>query len=273
MTAISLIATLGAEPQVISLATQLLLRNSEPLASVLVVHTRPSRPPVDGALAALRAAFARHADWPPLTTHMLPTDDVLTPAEIDAFERALFTLIRDELLRERRVHLLLAGGRKPMAMVGAGVAQMLLGPSDRLWYLYSDERLRQSGRLTLEAGDHAQLIAIPLPRQGDAPPHFTRAVRAETPADARRAIDAAREQRLRRFVETTLTPAERAVALMVARDVLTTREIAAQLHKSPKTVTNQLNSIYSKLESAFGLQPDKGVKREFLRRELRAYLG
>lgn len=273
MSAIRLIATLGFEPQVISLATQLLLRDGVPVASVVVIHTRPHHPSVRDALRALRAVFARHPDWPPLTTHELPIDDVLTPAEMDCFERALFDLMRAALLHEERVHLLLAGGRKPMAMVGASVAHMLLGPSDRLWYLYSDEGLRRSGRPILADGDHAQLIPIPLPQQGDAPPHLTRAVQAETPAAARREIDAARAQRLRYFVETTLTPAERAVALLVARDVLTTREIAAQLHKSPKTVTNQLNSIYSKLESAFGLQPDKGVKREFLRRELRAYLG
>jgi len=65
-----------------------------------------------------------------------------------------------------------------------------------------------------------------------------------------------------------LTVAEREVALLVAQNVLTVKEIAIQLHKSPKTVTNQLNTIYSKLESYFGLQPDLGVKREFLRRAL-----
>ena len=47
-------------------------------------------------------------------------------------------------------------------------------------------------------------------------------------------------------------------------------QIAQRLSKSAKTVTNQFNSIYSKLESAFGLSPDVGLKREFLRRELGA---
>jgi hypothetical protein len=48
--------------------------------------------------------------------------------------------------------------------------------------------------------------------------------------------------------------------------------MAARLHKSPKTITNQLTTIYSKLESAFGLQTDVGVKREFVRQELGPYL-
>ena len=63
------------------------------------------------------------------------------------------------------------------------------------------------------------------------------------------------------------------MARLVAHQVLTVEEMAAHLHKSPKTVTNQLTVIYQKLESSFGLQPDQGVKREFLRRELAGYFG
>ncbi len=173
------------------------------------------------------------------------------------------------LSRSMQVHLLLAGGRKSMALVGLSVAQLLLGADDHVWYLHSDEGLRTSRRSQLVGDDVAQLIEIPLPRLSVAPPQLTRLFQAETPDAARQTLAAEQRRQVQHFLDHGLTAAERELALLVAQNVLTVKEIAAQLHKAPKTVTNQLNVIYSKLESEFGLQPDVGVKREFLRRALR----
>ncbi len=267
-----LIATLGAEAQVISLATQLFLQQGEPLCAVVVLHSDPAYAPVNQALSELCAAFADQPTWPPLQTVDLPLVDVLTPAQLEQFSNSLYTTLKSWLARAVRIHLLLAGGRKSMAMLGMSVAQTLLGPDDHLWYLHSDEPLRTSGRHQLTATDQAQLIEIPLPALAPAPPRFTRSFQAATPAAARQALSAEHQRRLQYFLDHELTRAERELALLVAQEVGTVAEIAARLHKAPKTVTNQLNTIYSKLESFFGLQADVGVKREFLRREVGVWL-
>lgn len=261
-----LVATLGAEPQVISLATQLLLRQTEPLVNVVVLHTHEQFMPVAKALPMLQSHFADRPAWPPLNTVLIPTQDVLSPEQLDEFANTLYHTLKQWIAASYRVHLLLAGGRKPMAMLGMSIAQMLLGPDDRVWYLHSDETLRQSGRMLLEADDQAELIAIPLPTLSPTPAHFRHAFQAETPNDARHRLAEEQTRRIAYFLQNELTAAEREVATLVATEVLTVKEIAARLHKSPKTVTNQLNTIYSKLESRFGLAPDVGVKREFLRR-------
>lgn len=155
-----------------------------------------------------------------------------------------------------------------MAMVGMSVAQLVLGPDDHVWYLHSSEDLRLSGRTAPAEGDHVTLVPIPLPRLAVAPPAYLRALQSPTRAGALASLDAQQGEQLRRFLDHELTPAERDLALLVAAEVLSVEQVAGRLHKSPKTVTNQLNSIYSKLESAFGLSPDVGMKREFLRREL-----
>ena len=266
-----LIATLGAEPQVVSLATQCLLARGLDMQTVVVLHTAARKAPISTALPTLEGTFAAQSGWPCLKSVALPLDDVLTPDDMEVFAAALFDEIKRWLSVDAQVHLLLAGGRKPMAMMGMSVAQMLLGPEDHVWYLYSDDALRASGRMTMKEGDEAELIEVPLSRNAPAPPRFTRAFQANTPAEARSALVREQQRRLAHFVETELTPAEREVAALVAQEVLTVNEMAARLHKAPKTVSNQLNSVYSKLESAFGLLPDKGVKREFLRRELGAY--
>lgn len=266
-----LIATLGAEPQVISLATEYFVQQGEALSAVVVLHTDASYEPVATALPALQATFAAQTAWPLLYLQLAPITDVLDPAQFEQFSQSLYTVLKTWLARPARVHLLLAGGRKSMTMLGMSVAQLLLGPDDHIWYLHSDEPLRKAGRMVKAAGDQVQLIEIPLPRFTAAPPLFTRPFQAATPADALHELDVEQHKRCEHFVQQELTPAERQVAALVVQDVLTVKEIAARLHKSPKTVTNQLNTIYSKLESAFGLQPDIGVKREFLRRALGAY--
>lgn len=164
-----------------------------------------------------------------------------------------------------RVHLLLAGGRKSMAMVGLSVAQLLLGPADCVWHLYSDEGLRRSGRTTVTDGDEVTLIPIPLAPPALAAPVYTPVVQAASPSAARATLADEQQRRLARFLHHELTPAEREVATLIAGEVLTVTEVAARLGKQRKTVTNQLTTIYSKLESFFGLTPDVGTKREFLR--------
>jgi DNA-binding CsgD family transcriptional regulator len=235
---------------------------------VVVLHTTAHLPPVSAALPALQASFAAQPAWPPLLLDELPLDDVLSPVELDAFAERLYTQLRGWVMQGTRVHLLLAGGRKSMAMVGMSVAQLVLGPDDHVWYLHSSDELRRSGRTAPADGDAVTLVPIPLPRLAVAPPAFLAALQSPTRAGALAALDARHSERLRHFLDHDLTPAERALALLVGEDLLTVEQMARRLHKSAKTVTNQLNSIYSKLESAFGLSPDIGLKREFLRREL-----
>jgi len=111
-----------------------------------------------------------------------------------------------------------------------------------------------------------QLIELPLAPPLAAPPRFTRSFDADTPAAARLALSEAEQARRRHFLAHELTPAERTVAMLFAQEVMTVEEAARRLVKQPKTITNQLTTIYAKLESYFGLTPDVGTKREFLRR-------
>lgn len=268
-----LVATLGAGAPVIPISVQLLLRQGIQLDSVEILHTDRTQEPIATALRRNQTLFAQQSDWPQLLTTQMPIVDVLTTEELDIFATALFTTLKRWLSDGYTVHLLLAGGRKPMAMLGMTVAQMLLGAEDRVWYLHSEEALRQSARPLLTAQDEARLIPIPLPPLAAAPSPFARLFTADTPDAARRELAEAHAQRRRHFVEHELTETERTLARLVVQEVLTVEELAQRLHKSPKTITNQLGSIYSKIESVFGLQPDRGVKREFLRRELAPYFG
>lgn len=267
-----LVTTLGAEAPVVAITTQLLLSENVPLTAVELLYTLTGASAIRDAVDEVRGVFAAHDDWPLLHCVQLPVGDVLSPDELRLFGNALFAALKKWLRQGYQVHLLLAGGRKSMAMIGVTTAQLLFGPEDRLWYLYSDDALRASGRHTLRNSDDARLIPIPLPPPLTAPV-YGHALEANSPDEARSLLARQVSDQRRRFVEEELTAAERAVARCVVEDVATVAEMAARLHKAPKTVTNQLTSIYAKLEAVFGLQADVGVKREFLRRELGGWFG
>ena len=158
----TLIATLGAEPQVVTLATQMLLRNGVSLAHVVVLHTHVSHLPMAEALPRLQGAFAQRPGVPPLLCVPVPVDDVLAPWELDCFADVLFAQIQAAQAQGLGIHLLLAGGRKSMTMVGMSVAHLLLGAGDTVWYLYSAPELRIAGRMWLHESERAELIAVPI---------------------------------------------------------------------------------------------------------------
>lgn len=266
-----LVATLGAEPQVISLTTQCLLRSGELLERVILLHTDRTQAPIAQSLPPLENLFANQPGWPPLEPLALAAGDVLTPAQIQSFSDTLFLTLKRGLQDGYRIHLLLAGGRKPMAIMGASVAQMLLGSEDCVWYLHSSQALRASGALLDTDAASVQLVRVPLPRLNVPSPRYTVSFAANSPNMALAALEDAQTRRLRYFVQHELTAAERQLAQLAATEVLTVEQMAQRLHKSQKTIANQLNAIYGKMEAALGLQPDRSVKREFLRRELAGY--
>jgi len=87
-----LVATLGAEPQVVTLATNLLMRQSA-LARVVALHTDAQHPPIDRALPALHTAWSARVDLPPLTCAAVAVTDMLTPSDFEHFANALFDLL------------------------------------------------------------------------------------------------------------------------------------------------------------------------------------
>ena len=108
-----LLAILGAEPQVISLATELLLAQRAPLR-VVVIHTRRERAPIDRALEAVEASFAAEPSWLPLQTDRIPGGDVIFLDELSQFADTPYAVVLRWLCAGVQMHLLLAG-RKSMA--------------------------------------------------------------------------------------------------------------------------------------------------------------
>lgn len=258
-----LVATIGAEPQVIAIAAQLLLQRRESLKAVEVLHTNPFLEPINSAMSALKDMFGKRPDWPDLKETQIQTDDLLLREDLEEFETILFQSLKNWKFQDYRVRLLLAGGRKTSSMVGMVTAQMVFDRWDKVLYLSSDEKLRESRRYILEPEDKAQLHEIYFPVSVMANGSST-IMGSDTPAEARQRLEQDNQEKMEQFF-AKLTSTERMIAKAVATSTLSTKELAAQLNRSSATISNTLTRIYRKMEDVWGVTLHKGIKREKLR--------
>ncbi len=251
-----LIATLGAAPQVVTLALDALLAAGAAVSRVIVVHTLPDREPIRSSLARLRREFLiarRYGEELLFVPHLLagqsgPLLDLTTPREIDEAFQSLYTLLRQHKQAGRLIHLSIAGGRKTMALFAMAAAQILFDADDRVWHLSSRQDLMNTKALHTEDPEAAVLIPVPVAAWGHL--HRDSASMAEY------------------FLHHVLTPAEREVTELLIREGLSNMALAERLGKSPKTIANQLTSVYAKFGQYFNLSspPDRALLLVFLGR-------
>ncbi|MFN8493523.1 MAG: CRISPR-associated ring nuclease [Caldilineaceae bacterium] len=259
-----LIATVDDEYQEVSLTTQLLLEQHEPLTHVVILCQLSDKYPI-------QQNFDGQLGWPYLVFREIPFNNRLKPEQFDSFTSALFAEIKEWLNKTYRIHLLLSGECKAMTMLGMIVAQLLLGSEDCIWYLTRDSALQESRRLLKSDGDHVELIKIHFPHPIPIPVRFTRLMTSESLDEACAELTNEHQRRLKYFVDNILTKRERDIAILIAKK-LPNKKIAQHLDKDEKTIKNQITSIYKKLEEQFAFLANPQLKREFLQRNLQKWL-
>jgi CRISPR-associated protein Csx14 len=274
----TLIATLGSEPQVVTIVLDRLLAEGHRIDQVVVVYT---------AADVVKAAMARWAGefdgtvYPGVTLRTAPVvgpegavEDFRTGADVSALLRTLYREVRDVKQQGRTVHLCVSGGRKVMAIAGMVVAQLLFGPDDRVWHLMSEGwRPGSEQRLHLRSEERIWLVPVPVLRWTESAALLAALGDLDDPAEAIRRQEAlARSEAMRRrreFVERWLTRAEREVVALACAG-LDNATIAIRLHKSEQTVANQLTKAYAKLGEWLGF-PERPPERSVLIAELAPY--
>ena len=185
-----------------------------------------------------------------------PVKDIATEADTAALLRTLYQTVLAEKRAGSQVHLSIAGGRKPMAVYGMVVAQLLFDETDRLWHLLSENwRPGDSREMHVIPGREGHLVAVPVLRWSNISPASTELMLYEDPWEAIQAQRSMRKQqdwrRKREFVEGHLTRAEREVFRLACQTGLSNAAIAEELGKAEKTVANQFTKIFAKLSTHF----------------------
>ncbi len=249
-----MIATLGSEPQVITIVLDLLAERGISVRRMVILHNDPSQEPTLSSLTTLRKELDANPRYPGLKWHGVilrdgqgnPIQDITTPEHAQAVFKAIYRAVEEAKREGLTVHLSAAGGRKAMAMYAALTAQLLFDIHDRLWNLVSTPALLSERRLHPRPGE-ASLLPVPvLP--------WRIGLTEKT-----------------RFLHQVLTPAEAEVLELVARERLTDKEVAARRYTTNKTTSDHLSVIYSKLHTFLGLRDDVRVDKRTLIAEFSPY--
>jgi len=274
----TLIATLGSEPQVVTIVLDRLLAEGYRIDQAVVVHTAADV--VQAAMARLAAEFDG-AVYPSVrlrTAPVMGADGAVTDFrdedDVAALLKILYHEVRDAKRQGRTVHLCISGGRKVMGIAAMVVAQLLFGPDDRVWHLMSEGwQPGSEKRMHLRPEDQAWLVPVPVLRWTDSAALLSALGDLDDPAEAiRRQETLARSQEMRRrreFVEHWLSKAEREVVAL-ACEGLDNAAIARGLYKSEQTVANQLTKAYARLGEWLGF-PERPPERSVLIAELAPY--
>lgn len=233
-----LISTLGSEPQVVTLALDALIAMDIAIDRVDVVHTHPNYEPIYSALKRLQQEFVINRVYSNIqyVTHPLMSDngiltDVVSTQDIEDAFNSLYLLIRQHKRLGNTIHLCIAGGRKTTTVFALSVAYALFDNTDYIWHLVSHPSIIQSK--VMHASKGVQLIPVPF---------------------LNLSVDDTQKQHVLTFLSHVLTDVEREIVILMIREGLTNREIAERLHKSIKTVANQLTTIYEKMYRHFALK-------------------
>lgn len=253
-----LIATLGGEPQVVTQVSDLLEVQAYQIRKVIVIHTVATS--VREALQLLAGEFKSTGGCAyqavPIVGQDGPVKDIATEADTGALLRTLYQTVLAEKRAGNRIHLSIAGGRKPMAVYGMVVAQLLFDASDRLWHLLS-ATWRSGDPRVMHAppGHEGHLVTVPILRWSNISLAATELMLYEDPWEAIQAQRSMKKQegwrRKREFVEGHLTRAERELFQLACQTGLGNAAIAEKLGKAEKTVANQFTRIYTKLSAHF----------------------
>jgi len=267
----TMIATLGVEPQVVTIALDSLIGQGKNINEVTVFYTE--HPAILEALSIVEGEF-KGGVYPGISFKARvisstkgPVKDFQGEEELRALLRTLYTEIRQVRQKRHPIHLCISGGRKVMGIMAMTVAQLLFGPEDRVWYLITEGWKPGTAR-QLHANGSAQsrLIPVPVLRWQEAGILMEAVTELDDPREMlawyHRLTKRAQEKRQAEFIKHWLTAAERRVARLACRGY-DNATIASRLGKREQTVANQLRSVYEKLREWLGF-PDYNVDRSVL---------
>jgi len=273
-----LVATLGVEPQVVTITLDMLLSNGWAISETVVICTKTPR--VQEALKIIEEEF-QGAAYPGVRLRAVPVasaegmaGDFCTGEELQGLLRTLYVEIRRARQTGHVVHLCVSGGRKVMGIMGMVVAQLLFGPEDCAWHLVTEGWQPGAGRqLHLPPGQGVWLVPVPVLRWSEAGVLMQTVAELNDPAEVvawhEKISRAGQVKRQREFIERWLTRAEREVVRLACRG-MDNAAIADALYKREQTVANQLRGVYEKFREWLGY-PEGNVDRHRLIAEFAPY--
>ncbi|GJM40641.1 MAG: histidine kinase [Ardenticatenaceae bacterium] len=271
------VATLGGQPQVVSLAIDALLDRGVRLETVLLIHLDMTAPRMETAVQKIITSLAapRYKDislkFQPIKTSAGPLADIRDEADAHAAWEAISQLLIQLKNKQHILHVCISGGRQMLGFMTMSAAMLHFGHEDTLWHSYTPDAwlpsTRDGGLMHLPPDAGFQLIEVPMMPWGSYFPALRQLTRPVTNgsdvlAAPRQVLDELEYSR-RTAVFQRLTPRQKDVLNALASG-LSPREVADELVISLKTVNSHKTIILAECRNAWGMQESAWLDYRFI---------
>lgn len=282
----TLLATLGAQPQVVTFTLDLLLRHEFPISEVIVIHPHATQKRLQDSLEKLNAEFVGdryqfggqaitcHFRPKVLELDATPLDDITDSTGAKGARETIYHFIQELKQQPRHIHLSVTGGRRLMSLLAISAAQLKFDPFDHIWHIYTPEAVKEEvkeGRqmhVSPDAG--VKLIEMPFIPLGA---YFAG---IEHVADSTQAVQRHMDQQEHRRcqqVEQALGHKRPLEILQAFARGLNPQEVADALYISLSTVSSHTSKIFTECRTAWDLPANYALTYHFLREHFRKYFG
>jgi len=258
-----LLATLGQRPEAITMALDMLMPRYH-YEKVGILHTDAHLSEIADSLKELTDEWQRAYVDLPLLLHPLTYPnrealiDIRDQRSAEAYYRAVVEVLKDYRSQWYTVHLLVAGGRKAMSIFATLAAGLIFSSNDRVWTVLTPPHLMKKGVFHPPTGSNEAIDVIQLPIQPSR--QLAGVLKMKQLDDLIGSSATPRDT----FMEN-LTPQENKLTGFIQQHPYATNsELSHIMGKHPKTIENQLRSIYSKLEMYFDVRLDANRKKQVL---------
>ncbi len=278
-----LVAPLGGQPQIVTFALDWLLAQGINVDEVIIIHL--AAPRYRQAYRRLAEAFpgdrygdrAIHLRGVAVMRQDRALADVCDTADADAVWHTVHELIAALKSRGLRLHLLLTGGRRLMALMAVSAALLHLEHGDRAWHLYTPDDVVAAAYngvlLHVPADAGVQLIEVPLAPLGAYFPGLRpllNASPAEVVAARTHWLDEVEQSRCRAVLERLSE--RQADVLRAFAEGLAPAQVADRLAITLKTVDAHKTVILAECRVAWSLAEDERLSYHWLREKFGRYL-
>lgn len=281
---ITVVATLGGQPQVITFAVDALLEDYA-ISEVIVLHLSSADGRTASALDRLAAEFKDgHYRGHPLKFQTLPVrsgrqvlTDIYDDSDADAVFQFVYALIVRLKAEGRTLHVCISGGRRILGLLTLSAAMLHFGHQDKLWHMYTppewQAEARDGGILHLPVGSGFQMIQVPIMPWGRYLPGLRDFAYSTTAGDVlaqpRQVMDSVERARCRAVVER-LTPRQRDVLRLLAAG-RHPRAVAEALSIEVSTVDSHKTVILTECRNEWALPDEVWLDYRFLRERFEGY--
>lgn len=281
------VATLGGEPQIVTLTLDLLLKRGIPIYEVIVIHPAAS-PRIQPSLERLNAEFVGdsylfegqrriiHFRQQVLNHYDTVIDDIVDEATANGTLDTIGTLIRGLKRQQRIIHFSISGGRRLMTFLSFSAALLYFETPDELLHLYTPEEIKQrdsrNGAMHITPGDGRRLIEVPFARA--AQPFFALMLNRTPSAtiQTQQEQQKTEEHRRCRQVLDALNERSRAILVELARG-FHPHEVAQKLCLDQSTISYYTSKIYRECRNVWDVPDDVRLDYRFVQAKFADYPG